>query len=1073
MRLNKPGQALVEFALVLPILLLLFATIIDGAMVVQGYLAANHAAREAARFAITYQPVQGQCLGEGNQSWPLCPQGGGSESDDAYYERRVALIKQRALDAATGLRISAPCLEEDCISTHLDTPGMFGVRVWGFQGYDEPEEIDKPGLPGLPVRVQVVHNVELMFYSSVFPWAHIEVDSDFEMINEGVESGLGSQLPPTPRPITPVAPPPGDAPPPPEPTVAPTDGPTPTPAPRVLALNFERATNQLPHDRSHEIVASFSEGGQGVAGVPIVFSTDNGDFSYGGTGVNQQVIVESNHQGRASATIYANAPTEANITVWADENGNGLQDANEAFDTAVKEWVVGGPYIIVVNHEPEPLDVIGVHLRNHDPDLNDHALWWCPSPTADEPPVDITAQLQTNLAVDADTWNLLDLEIQVPDNTAGEYRIESHSLVDDPTGGCGLATSLVAYSSDIWVKPAKPDLIITDVQIGTPLEEIATGDMVAVTVEIFNSKNVTVTGGPFDVDVYPHLPREPYVGQIGGEKQWVETLGPLASKTLTMEVQVRELGENKLWAQVDSTNYIDEVDEGNNTFGPITFSTCFEDDFDDGLDPDWQTANIGSPNGSTNVNASGELEVTSSGSTLWGGSNDFYYIYLPWEGDFDARLKIVQRSEPNTNQWAKVGLHMRGSTDRGAPYVMNMMTRNKNPAGEQVAYRNYSNRGADRVSGSSDNQVNLPIWVRIARDGNTYSFYQSYASDPEGSDWDITYATHTSPADLGLVGIAHASYHKNRDGTGIVDDFRICRGSDVGASQPPRPPGLTECEELINIPSFEGNPETVFEYWKAGEPLAYRRSSLEHYQGTFSMRLHASLGSYEPSCSQNNLNPYLYQDVTIPTEVYSSSTFVVEGYYLVTVSTLDCSNQDAPDPDDKLSLELKTIGDDSIVAAQDVVDGSAISGTWTLRSVSLGDHFNVADYAGQTVRIYWDATHDGDYDGTFFYLDNMSAQVCTHWPVPDPEPDAASISGVIWYQGRRVSKGADVYAYAQDGEVYHTVTIQDGSYGFYNIPPGDYVVYAEATIGDVLRTAVTEITVAVNDHRQDVDLLLR
>ena len=1068
MRLNKPGQALVEFALVLPILLLLFATIIDAAMVVQGYLAVNHAAREAARFAVTYQPVQGQCLGEAGQSWPMCPYGGGGENDSEYYDRRVELIKRRAQDSATGLRVSAFCLDESCISSNLDTPGMFGVRVWGFQGYDEPEQINKPGLPGLPVRVQVIHNVELMFYSTIFPWAHVEVDSDFEMINEGVESGLGSQLPPTPRPITPVAPPTGGPPPTAEPT--PTIGPTPTPAPRELELNFENAINLLPDDRSHEIVAHLTEGTQDVAGAPIIFSTDNGDFNYSGTGVDQEVTVMTNNQGEASVTIYANEPTVANIDAWADDDEDGNQDADEASDSAVKEWEVGGPYIIVVNHKPEPLDVIGVHLRDHNPDLNDYALWWCPSPTADEPPVNVIQQLKTNLAVDPNTWDLLDIEVQVPESAAGEYRIESHSLVSDTTGGCGLATSLVAHSSNVWVKPAKPDLIITSMQLGAPVEEIATGEMLAVTLEISNTKAVTVTGGPFDVDVYPHLSNQPYVGQIGGEKQWVETFGPSASKTLTMEIQVSELGENKLWAQVDSTNYIEESEEDNNTFGPITFTTCFEDDFNDGLDPEWETADVGPANGSTNVNANGELEVTSNGESIWSSDNRFYYLYLPWEDDFDARLKIIE--EPTSNNWAKIGLHVRESTDRRAPYIMNMMTHNTEPASEQAAYRDYYDGGAARVDGSANHQVNLPIWVRITREGNTYGYYTSYASDPEGSDWGGGYGTHTAPSDLGLIGIAHASYNKDKYGTGVVDDFRVCRGSEVDVA-PSRPPGLIECQELIEIPSFEGNPSTVFEYWKAGEPLAYRRSSLEHYLGTFAMRLHASLGSYQPSCSQNNLNPYLYQDVEFPTDVYSISTLVVDGYYLVDASNLECSHAAAPDPDDKVTLELKTTSDDGIVPAQDVVDGSEITGTWQLKSVSLGDYFDVGDYAGETVRIYWDATHDGDFDGTFFYLDNISAQVCTEWPEPEPEAGAATIRGLVSYQGQPVPKGADVYAYAQKGQVYDTVPIQDGSYGFYNIPPGDYVVYAEATIGDVLRTAVTEVSVAADERREDVNLTLQ
>ena len=38
---------------------------------------------------------------------------------------------------------------------------MLGVRVWGFQSFETAEEEDRPGLPGLPVRVEVTHNVSL------------------------------------------------------------------------------------------------------------------------------------------------------------------------------------------------------------------------------------------------------------------------------------------------------------------------------------------------------------------------------------------------------------------------------------------------------------------------------------------------------------------------------------------------------------------------------------------------------------------------------------------------------------------------------------------------------------------------------------------------------------------------------------------------------------------------------------------------------------------------------------------------------------------------------------------------
>jgi hypothetical protein len=56
------GQGLVEFALILPTLLMILLGIAEAALVIQGHLAVQHAAREAARFAITNQPAQGACM---------------------------------------------------------------------------------------------------------------------------------------------------------------------------------------------------------------------------------------------------------------------------------------------------------------------------------------------------------------------------------------------------------------------------------------------------------------------------------------------------------------------------------------------------------------------------------------------------------------------------------------------------------------------------------------------------------------------------------------------------------------------------------------------------------------------------------------------------------------------------------------------------------------------------------------------------------------------------------------------------------------------------------------------------
>ena len=240
------------------------------------------------------------------------------------------------------------------------------------------------------------------------------------------------------------------------------------------------------------------------------------------------------------------------------------------------------------------------------------------------------------------------------------------------------------------------------------------------------------------------------------------------------------------------------------------------------------------------------------------------------------------------------------------------------------------------------------------------------------------------------------------------------------------------------------------------------------------MRLHASLGVYP--CTYNILQPYLYQEVEIPTDVYSISTFTVEGHYRVEKSLLECS-PGGPDADDILYLRLQDLSGGDITAPTVITNGGAISKTWYTVDTDLTTSLNLADHAGETMRLYWNATHDEDYDGTFFFVDQVSAQVCTEWPVPDDVDDTASIGGLVSTLGEYnipvALPGADVWAYARGGEVYHTRTIQDGSYHFYNIPPETYIIYSEAWVSGSLRTATTQVTVAANERNYSINLLLQ
>ena len=477
---RRRGQGLVEFALILPVLLLIILGIVEAAFLIQGFLTVQHAAREAARFAVAYQPVQGHkldgdpCELDDTPDLPFSDpaQVCNRDEDDAeYYARRVALIKQVAYGAASGLRINDGYLGDtpERFKEYKDEPAFFGVVVWGYPSFktdcndrelrdkpwdptdDSPGCLDHPGLEGLPIQVLVVHNVEIVdpFYRAVVEY--VPVRADTEMINEGIQVGFGDVVPPdfstnpdfgeTPLPTntsefpspTPTHTPTHT----PTPTSTPT--PTPTPTPVYFVQLSEDATNDMPDERDHEFVAAVTDGlGQHVEEERVSFSADEGAFDYSGVGSRYAERV-TDGLGQASVTLYGNQPGSATVRAWLDFDGDTVWDSLEPYDTAVKTWSVFGPYVIVSDHEVIPQQYITADVMDHDPASNSYRLLWCAASGAGS-----TVVLLDPVNVDATTGDATNLGFEVPDGSEGLYRLETHS----DGGDCG-SGDLVAYSADI------------------------------------------------------------------------------------------------------------------------------------------------------------------------------------------------------------------------------------------------------------------------------------------------------------------------------------------------------------------------------------------------------------------------------------------------------------------------------------------------------------------------------------------------------------------------------------------------------------------------------------------------
>ncbi len=167
----------------------------------------------------------------------------------------------------------------------------------------------------------------------------------------------------------------------------------------------------------------------------------------------------------------------------------------------------------------------------------------------------------------------------------------------------------------------------------------------------------------------------------------------------------------------------------------------------------------------------GYLTVMADGSSIWGTSDKFRYIYQSVSSDFDVKLRVVSAPSEAGQTYAKAGLMVRASTNSGSQNVMVMATYG---AGLQFASR--LTNGGDTNEFTSYVDVNYPVWVRLVRSGDTFTAYYSTDTDPEtGSNgWTEHGSTTVGMPSTVLAGMATSSYSSiGTLGKGEYDEF-IC-----------------------------------------------------------------------------------------------------------------------------------------------------------------------------------------------------------------------------------------------------------------------------------------------------------
>jgi hypothetical protein len=217
---RQKGQGLTEFALILPLLLLLLLGIIEASRIIWAYITVQTAAREAARYAVTGQPyIDAVSLdtktGPNPAAFPNspCREAEGESALGAadpwlcdpslrsYAIKDVA--RQRGQTLAVSIFCDTPSSFDEA-SACAQQPGAFGVQVVGqvispTVSITDPIAVeDHAGTPGLNVRVSTFYNVEMLdpIFDTLFAGTLITLRGDVEMQNEGVDAALGAEPPP-------------------------------------------------------------------------------------------------------------------------------------------------------------------------------------------------------------------------------------------------------------------------------------------------------------------------------------------------------------------------------------------------------------------------------------------------------------------------------------------------------------------------------------------------------------------------------------------------------------------------------------------------------------------------------------------------------------------------------------------------------------------------------------------------------------------------------------------------------------------------------------------------------------
>jgi len=168
----------------------------------------------------------------------------------------------------------------------------------------------------------------------------------------------------------------------------------------------------------------------------------------------------------------------------------------------------------------------------------------------------------------------------------------------------------------------------------------------------------------------------------------------------------------------------------------------------------------------------GQFNVTASGVDIWGGRDEFHFVYrqLTGDGEIIARVKSLSK----VANWTKAGVMMRASTAAGAKHAFMTLAPDPTYSGTGNYGYGFQSRSTTN-SGSSSNtprilpNAALPYYVRLVRTGNTFT---GYISQTNGNWTQVSSAIISMDATI-QVGLATTSHKDGTIAEAIYDDVSV------------------------------------------------------------------------------------------------------------------------------------------------------------------------------------------------------------------------------------------------------------------------------------------------------------